>query len=70
VHWRAQTARALQVSMVGFFVGGLALNIGYWDVYYFEIVLIVALDRLVAADSSQRIALRPAASTASPVIRT
>jgi probable O-glycosylation ligase (exosortase A-associated) len=44
--WRANLARALQVSMVGFLVGGLTVNIGYWDVYYFELVLLVALERL------------------------
>ena len=45
--WRADLARALQVSMVGFFVGGLTVNIGYWDVYYFELVLLVALEQLM-----------------------
>jgi probable O-glycosylation ligase (exosortase A-associated) len=44
--WRADMARALQVSMIGFLVGGLTVNIAYWDVYYFEIVLLVALQRL------------------------
>jgi len=48
--WRASLARALQVSMVGFLVGGLTVNIGYWDVYYFELVLLVALERLTFAD--------------------
>jgi hypothetical protein len=45
--WRADLARALQVSMVGYFVGGLTVNIGYWDVYYFELVLLVALEQLM-----------------------
>ncbi len=44
--WRATLARSLQVSMVGFLVGGLTVNIGYWDVYYFQLVLLVALERL------------------------
>ena len=44
--WRADLARALQVSMIGFLVGGLTVNIAYWDVYYFETVLLVALMRL------------------------
>jgi putative inorganic carbon (HCO3(-)) transporter len=47
--WRADLARALQVSMVGFLVGGLTVNIGYWDVYYFELVLLVALEQLTIA---------------------
>lgn len=44
--WSADMARALQVSIVGFLVGGLTVNIAYWDVYYFELVLLVALERL------------------------
>lgn len=56
--WRASLARALQVSMVGFLVGGLTVNIGYWDVYYFELVLLVALERLTFADQPA-VARRP-----------
>ena len=52
--WRADLAKALQVSMVGFLVGGLTVNIGYWDVYYFELVLMVALERLGLEDSLQK----------------
>lgn len=44
--WRGDLARAVQVSMVGFLVGGLTVNIAYWDVYYFETVMLVALERL------------------------
>jgi putative inorganic carbon (hco3(-)) transporter len=54
VHWRASLARAVQVSIVGFFVGGLAVNIGYWDVYYFMLVPLVAVAGLVAADRPAR----------------
>ena len=49
MQWRAELARALQVSMVGFLVGGLTVNIAYWDVYYFNLVLLVALERLASA---------------------
>lgn len=59
--WRVDLARALQVSMVGFFVGGLTVNIGYWDVYYFLLVALVALEQL--APSPENEALR---STARP----
>jgi putative inorganic carbon (HCO3(-)) transporter len=52
--WRADLAKALQVSIVGFLVGGLTVNIGYWDVYYFELVLMVALERLGMEDSLQK----------------
>jgi probable O-glycosylation ligase (exosortase A-associated) len=49
--WRADMARALQVSMIGYLVGGLTVNIGYWDVFYFELVLFVVLDQLARADA-------------------
>lgn len=52
VAWRAELARALQVAMVGFFVGGLTVNIGYWDVYYFLLVALVALEQLVRAEAA------------------
>lgn len=68
--WRADMARALQVSMIGFLVGGLTVNIAYWDVYYFEIVLLVALTRLPLSQSASAAAgvhdpgLSPLAGTA------
>jgi putative inorganic carbon (HCO3(-)) transporter len=49
--WHGNLARALQVSMVGFLVGGLTVNIGYWDVYYFELVALVALEMLGLEDA-------------------
>jgi putative inorganic carbon (hco3(-)) transporter len=51
--WRGDLARAMQVSMIGFLVGGLTVNIGYWDVYYFELVLLVALEQLALGESSR-----------------
>lgn len=54
--WRADLARALQVSMIGFLVGGLTVNIAYWDVYYFELVLLVALERLTVGETPRRAA--------------
>jgi probable O-glycosylation ligase (exosortase A-associated) len=61
--WRADLARALQVGMVGFMVGGLTVNIAYWDVYYFMLVLLVALENLARA--ADRI---PAVVTAAPAV--
>jgi putative inorganic carbon (hco3(-)) transporter len=48
--WKGDLARSLQVSMIGFLVGGLTVNIAYWDVYYFELVLLVALVQLAVAE--------------------
>src|SRR6185369_9589190 len=71
MQWRAELARALQVSMVGFLVGGLTVNIAYWDVYYFNLVLLVALMRLpqsqaasAAIGDARELDLSPLARTA------
>ena len=47
--WAANLARAFQVSLVGYAVGGMFVNIGYWDLMYYEIVLILVACRLASA---------------------
>jgi len=47
--WAGQLARAFQVSLVGYAVGGAFVNIGYWDLMYYEIVLVVVACRLASA---------------------
>jgi putative inorganic carbon (HCO3(-)) transporter len=66
--WRANLARAVKVSMIGFAVGGITVNIGYWDVIYYELVLLVALDQLhvVEAKSVQRVSAGPQATAGDP----
>jgi probable O-glycosylation ligase (exosortase A-associated) len=59
--WRANLASAVKVSILGFAVGGITVNIGYWDVIYFEVVIIVALQQLTRASSRV-----PAAATMPP----
>jgi hypothetical protein len=49
--------------MVGFLVGGLTVNIGYWDVYYFLLVALVALERLVLAERQAPVADDPPDTT-------
>ena len=45
--WAANLARATQVSLLGYAVGGAFVNIGYWEIQYFEIVgLMVVLELL------------------------
>ena len=51
LHWAAQLARAIQVSLVGFGVGGAFVNIGYWDLVYYEIVLLLAAFKLASTSS-------------------
>ncbi len=56
MEWAAQLARAIQVSIVGYAVGGLFVNIAYWNLVYYEIIIVAAAYRLVS------VAQKPAAS--------
>jgi putative inorganic carbon (HCO3(-)) transporter len=47
--WAGHLARAFQVSLVGYAVGGAFVNIGYWDLIYYEIVIVVVAWRLASA---------------------
>jgi hypothetical protein len=44
--WIRDLGRMIQVSMLGFFVGGAFLSLAYWDVPFYILVLVVTLDRL------------------------
>jgi probable O-glycosylation ligase (exosortase A-associated) len=44
--WIRDLGRMIQVSFLGFFVGGAFLSLAYWDVPYYFLVIIVALERL------------------------
>lgn len=50
--WAEHLARAIQVSLVGYAVGGAFVNIGYWDLIYYEIIILVAASRLAVAPRS------------------
>ena len=52
-HWAGQLARSIQVSLIGFAVGGAFVNISYWELQYYELVLLVAAYRLVAATTGE-----------------
>jgi len=44
--WAGNLARAVQVSFVGFAVGGAFINIAYWEVVYFVVVILMAAHNL------------------------
>jgi len=46
--WAGDLARASQVSLVGFAVGGAFVNIAYWELPYYEIVVLMAAHRLAS----------------------
>ena len=47
--WVGDLARAIQVSFVGFAVGGAFFNMAYWEMAYYEAVILMAAYRLVGA---------------------
>lgn len=53
--WAAHLAQAVQVSLVGYAVGGAFINIAYWDLIYYEIVLVTIAYKMVSAPSVARI---------------
>ncbi|HEX5127754.1 MAG TPA: hypothetical protein VFW00_13495, partial [Rhodocyclaceae bacterium] len=45
--WMIFLARMLQVSQIGFLVGGTFLSLSYWDMPFYQTVVIVAMRRLL-----------------------
>jgi len=41
--WAGQLARAIQVSLIGYAVGGAFINIGYWEIQYYEIIALMVV---------------------------
>jgi probable O-glycosylation ligase (exosortase A-associated) len=54
--WAAQLARALQVSLLGFAVGGAFVNISYWELVYYEIILLPVICGLARAGRAEHVA--------------
>ena len=52
--WAGDLARAIQVSFVGYAVGGAFVNMAYWDMVYYEIILLTAAYHLVDAGPKPR----------------
>ncbi|MCB1835466.1 MAG: hypothetical protein KDH19_18805, partial [Geminicoccaceae bacterium] len=47
LEWAHDLATALQISLIGFSVGGAFLNMAFYDLNYYLFVLIIATDCLV-----------------------
>lgn len=41
--WTANLAKAIQVSLIGYAVGGAFINIGYWEIQYYEILALMVV---------------------------
>ncbi len=50
--WAADLAAMIQVSLVGFAVGGAFLSLAYYDYYYFLIAALVLVEKQLAARPS------------------
>jgi putative inorganic carbon (hco3(-)) transporter len=46
--WAASLARSVQVSLIGYAVGGAFINIAYWEIPYYEIIGIMVVDKLMS----------------------
>jgi len=59
--WAADLARAVQVSLLGFAVGGAFVNIAYWELQYYELLAVMIVWNLMRAPVSETSAVtRPA----------
>ena len=52
--WAVGMVRAVQVSIVGFSAGGLFVNIGYWELLYYELLIVIVAYRIVFAGQPAR----------------
>ncbi|MCX8114119.1 MAG: putative O-glycosylation ligase, exosortase A system-associated [Burkholderiaceae bacterium] len=66
--WASDLARVIQVSLVGYAVGGAFVNIGYWDLPYYEIVILMTVWSLIGTPNAPA-AARAVAAEATPGVR-
>ena len=59
LEWAARLVRMLQVSLVGFMVGGAFLSLAYFDVPYYVMVIMMATRLLVERTLKERAASPP-----------
>lgn len=51
--WAGELARMIQVSLIGYAVGGLFVNIGYWENLYYEILAIMVVHNILLHSGSK-----------------
>ena len=61
--WAGELARMIQVSLIGFAIGGLFVNIAYWENLYYEILAIMVVHNLMLHSESQPAASRKRVQT-------
>jgi len=45
--WATSLARAIQVSLIGYSAGGAFVNIGYWELMYYQIIALMVVRNLL-----------------------
>lgn len=65
--WAYTLTGLIQVGLVGYFVGGTFLNLGYWDLPYYYMVLLVIMRDIVRRSAKGAPAVVPAASGVTPI---
>lgn len=45
--WAGEFAKAIQISLIGYAVGGLFVNIGYWELFYYEVIALMITHQLL-----------------------
>lgn len=55
MEWVRSYARAVQISLLGFSVGGAFLNVAYWDIFY-QLVAICAVMKVMVRNAEQQVA--------------
>jgi putative inorganic carbon (HCO3(-)) transporter len=54
--WSSDLARAIQVSLIGFAAGGAFVNISYWELQYYELVILMVMWQFVREESLSKAA--------------
>lgn len=67
--WMADYARAIQISLLGYAVGGLSLGIAYWDYFYHLVAITVILKILFARAFEEARAAEPDPVPVAPMAR-
>ena len=51
--WAGSLAQAIKVSLIGYAVGGAFVNIGYWEIQYYEIVALMVVNALLKVPNAK-----------------
>jgi putative inorganic carbon (HCO3(-)) transporter len=67
VVWMKDYARAIQISLLGYGVGGAFLGVAYWDIFYHLVGLCVLLKVMLAREVERDVQVVPLSMTKEPI---